>query len=145
MGAKRNLERGFSAWIFDSDEPPARNLLRDQSSASSTTLTVPFGVHRECPIRDLRGSFVGNGAELLPLFGSQIIVSEELKTLSDEILRARELLEQKALAWLETDSRSERLSRQISHPIIRFLMTRLRCSLELLLLLRVETKRDDVC
>lgn len=102
-------------------------------------------MHRDRHVRDLTGPLVGNGAELLPLFGSQIIVSEELKTVSDEILRARELLEQKALAWLETDSRSERLSRQISHPIIRFLMTRLRCSLEMLPLLRVETKRDDVC
>ena len=118
--------------------------MRDDSSASSTTLTVPFGVHRERHVRDLTCALVGNGAELLPLFGSQIIVSEELKTLGDELLRARKLLEQKALAWLQTDSRSERLSRQISHPIIRFLMTRLRCSLELLTLLRVETKCDDV-
>jgi hypothetical protein len=72
-------------------------VLREQSSASSTTLTVPFGVHRERGVHDLRGSFVGNGSEFFPLFEGQIVFGEELKTLRDEKLTERELLEQKAL------------------------------------------------
>lgn len=73
-----NFESGFAAWAFlFVIDPPAHCVLRDQSSASSATLTVPFGVHRERRLGDFGGSLVCNGAELLPLFGSQIVVSEQ--------------------------------------------------------------------
>ena len=72
-------------------------VLRPMKSQSDTLMSTFFRIACERRLDQLGHSELRIDSELFPVFARQILVREHLKSLGNEILRAHQMMEQKAV------------------------------------------------
>src|ERR1044072_216489 len=90
-------------------------------SQSDTLMSTFFRIACERRLDQLGHSQLRIDSELFPVFARQILVREHLKSLGNEILRAHQMMEQKAVGTSQSIVASELFEKCRTSPLMRTL------------------------